>query len=437
MIVMRMVQGEGKMKHQRSESGQTLVLIIFAIVGLFGFAALAVDLGMVFSERRRAQNAADAAALAMASAASRPGATESTPFEAGMALLAENGYGADNDPNANPGSTLDVEVYHPPISGPYAGDDEYYQVFITEVVAKIFSQFVYDGPEKFTVEAVTRYKGITDLSGGKALYAVGNEVCPGIVFNGGSETYITGGGIYSNSNGENTTGTCASGIATGSSGTIHVTDGDITMAGSWIQNEGLDISPAAVPYQPHVGVPLQDPPDCTGLPTQNDSLEPLEPGYYPGGITIHNGSRQMQPGLYCLGGDFTVNGGALVGNGVVIYMMAGGGGVSLSGNANIHLTTGAEILDARGIDNFTGYLIFMDKDNHNGIDMNGSNGSLFQGTIYAPGYRTPESQEKCNIGGNNTSISLHSSIICHTIGIAGNSNVTIIYDPRQNRRNSV
>ena len=42
------------------------VLIILAIVALFGFAALAVDIGRLYAERRRIQSAADAAALAAA-----------------------------------------------------------------------------------------------------------------------------------------------------------------------------------------------------------------------------------------------------------------------------------------------------------------------------------------------------------------------------------
>jgi uncharacterized membrane protein len=52
-----------KRKHP-SESGQAIVLLAISIVVLLGFTALAVDGGMIFSDRRHAQNAADAAALA-------------------------------------------------------------------------------------------------------------------------------------------------------------------------------------------------------------------------------------------------------------------------------------------------------------------------------------------------------------------------------------
>ncbi|MCI0553607.1 MAG: pilus assembly protein TadG-related protein, partial [Anaerolineae bacterium] len=54
------------MTNKNSEKGQALVLIALAAVGLFAFAALAIDGGRVFSDRRHAQNAADTAALAAA-----------------------------------------------------------------------------------------------------------------------------------------------------------------------------------------------------------------------------------------------------------------------------------------------------------------------------------------------------------------------------------
>ena len=46
-----------------SEKGQALVLITLAAIGLFAFAALAIDGSAVFSDRRHAQNAADTASL--------------------------------------------------------------------------------------------------------------------------------------------------------------------------------------------------------------------------------------------------------------------------------------------------------------------------------------------------------------------------------------
>ena len=52
-----------------TESGQVFVLLVIAFVVLLGFAALAIDGGMIYSDRRIGQNAADAAALSGAGAA--------------------------------------------------------------------------------------------------------------------------------------------------------------------------------------------------------------------------------------------------------------------------------------------------------------------------------------------------------------------------------
>ena len=42
---------------KQGERGQALILIVFAILGLFGVTALAIDGGNVYADRRRAQNA--------------------------------------------------------------------------------------------------------------------------------------------------------------------------------------------------------------------------------------------------------------------------------------------------------------------------------------------------------------------------------------------
>ena len=60
------------MKHNRvHEKGQVLVILVVALVALLGFTSLAIDLGMVYSDRRYAQNVADAAAIAGAQAAAQ------------------------------------------------------------------------------------------------------------------------------------------------------------------------------------------------------------------------------------------------------------------------------------------------------------------------------------------------------------------------------
>ena len=57
-------------KHfSRQESGQILVILTIGIVALLAVTALALDAGMIYSDRRYDQNAADASAFAGAGAA--------------------------------------------------------------------------------------------------------------------------------------------------------------------------------------------------------------------------------------------------------------------------------------------------------------------------------------------------------------------------------
>ena len=51
-------------KPRTRERGQTLIMFVLALAALLGFTAMAIDLGLLFQDRRHMQNSADAAALA-------------------------------------------------------------------------------------------------------------------------------------------------------------------------------------------------------------------------------------------------------------------------------------------------------------------------------------------------------------------------------------
>ncbi len=91
------------MKAKKPEHGQALVLIILAIVALFGFTALAVDFGHIYAERRRVQSEADTAAFAAAEASiNHPDWSHDEILSAGVNEAVLNGYepgGAKNTIN--------------------------------------------------------------------------------------------------------------------------------------------------------------------------------------------------------------------------------------------------------------------------------------------------------------------------------------------------
>jgi uncharacterized membrane protein len=166
------------MNQHSKQRGQVLVLIVLAIAAIFGFAALAVDVGRAYSERRQAQNAADAAAYAAAFAR-----TQSRNYQdAARYSLRLNSYD-DADLGPNPAADMDVQVYNPPISGKYSVSTEtirpieYFQVFIRRKVDPVFSQFVYNGPMEVTVEAIARGTGTMSFANGASIVATCTDCC--------------------------------------------------------------------------------------------------------------------------------------------------------------------------------------------------------------------------------------------------------------------
>src|SRR5262249_55727399 len=73
------------------ERGQVLPLVVLALLGLAGFAALAVDGGNLYTEQRRAQAAADDAVMAAAYQAMY-GYTGATLSNAAFTNATQNGY---------------------------------------------------------------------------------------------------------------------------------------------------------------------------------------------------------------------------------------------------------------------------------------------------------------------------------------------------------
>lgn len=83
---------------RRSEDGITMTIFALALVVLLGFVAVGVDASRIYDERRRAQNAADNAAIA-ASFASCGGASLAASQTAGRNSANANGYNNNGTTN--------------------------------------------------------------------------------------------------------------------------------------------------------------------------------------------------------------------------------------------------------------------------------------------------------------------------------------------------
>ncbi|NIM93039.1 MAG: hypothetical protein GTO18_04925 [Anaerolineales bacterium] len=173
-----------KLGQKHTERGQTVILLALVMVILIGFAILAIDGGRLFTERRDAQNATDASALAAALAR----CDKKDIVASALARAASNGYNND-------GTTNTVSVNFPPLSGPYAGDSEYIEVIIVSRIEGTIGNLIYSGPLEVTTRAVS-YCWVSRTGMGAALFA-GSETCENTIDWSGSDTSIVG-GVHTN-----------------------------------------------------------------------------------------------------------------------------------------------------------------------------------------------------------------------------------------------
>jgi hypothetical protein len=398
-----------------------MVLVVLALAGILGFAAIAMDGGLAYFDRRGAQNAADTAAMAASLAYTAGGDWQATAIN----RAASNGYATD-------GTDTEVSVFHPPVSGTYAGDDEAIQIVITSTVRTAFAHLVFGEPLRNTVEAVARAKEQRNIAGEVALFGANPNDCRTIWFAGTQSTNINGGGIFSNST---SSGDCPSGEQNGS-GDVTVTGGGIDVAGTFrIIGGSGSVSPAPnelVPQRDLADVPL---PDCSGWPDWGGKTinkpTTLEPGNYTRISISGNVIVYMNPGMYCITGlqGFTTQGGGKLISintgdigGVMIYMQRGP--FDIAGGTEVHLQAPENLVDASG-QQWAGMLVYADPRNTSDIGIRGNSGTTYTGTIYA---RSAD----CELAGTGDTIGISSQVVCNSVKLAGTAALTLTYEASQN-----
>jgi hypothetical protein len=428
-------------KHMSSERGQTAVLLALAFIALLGFTALAIDGGMVYANRRHMQNATDAASLAGGSAVAmylenhyvvysdwscgdarvikaQINATNGGEITA-IRSAAVNDYSIDADVVDKNG--VDTFCQNGYDNGSWI--ERYIDVltYITSDTPTAFAHFVYDGPLRNTVEAVTRVKPRTPLAFGNAIVALGMDCQDsGIEFDGTSGVSVTGGGIFSNSC-IDTQGGVGVTVYGGHDITCRTPDcyddHGSTGAVSPAPEEGMG---RALPKESYT-TPI---PDCSSLPNRGDynGDGTLEPGRYTR-IRIQNGDHNFEPGLFCVSGEVTINGGTAAGSNITLYLE--NGDFTSSGNATISLTAppvrncGAPCETHNGI---PGMLIYLAEGNTGEAALLGNEDSNYLGLVYAP-------DGTIQAGGtSSTMAAIHAQLIAYDVKIHGNTDVVINFD---------
>jgi len=426
------------MKRQlRSESGQVFVILVLVLGGLIGFTALAIDGGMVYSERRRAQNAADSGALAAALAKIQSQNLHSAALNRTTSNGYETSWGPCNpagvDCTLGTGLRWTVEVTNPPRVGDFAGDPDYIRVVIRTEVETGFAHMFFKEGLRTTVEAVSRVWPSQNIFPGYAMYGATKTECKGLWFSGTGDTLITGGSVFSNSNADSLS--CQSGVMDGTGAiTIGPPPENVQVVGGFDLGGSGSISPLPVDE----GLPQDDlrpipTPDCSGLPdfgtksVNAGNSETLDPGRYASISFKANASVTLNPGMYCIYGNkgFTGSGGSIGGSGIMIYLQDGG--FDLGGNTLVALAAEAVsgVLVDPSDNDWRGMLLYVDPNNSNPVKLTGNTGTTYTGTVFA-------ASSDCTINGTGDSIGLLSSqIICNTVKITGTAQVNIDYNPDQ------
>ncbi len=118
--------------------GQVIVLFAICLVAMIAMAGLLVDGGMAWSNHRKAQAAADTAALAAAHAASN-GKNHTTAAEA---IASDNGFPDTFTDCTGAANASGVVVHLPPTSGPHAGNSGFVEVITSRANRNAFAGVV-------------------------------------------------------------------------------------------------------------------------------------------------------------------------------------------------------------------------------------------------------------------------------------------------------
>ncbi|HLO14459.1 MAG TPA: Tad domain-containing protein, partial [Anaerolineales bacterium] len=441
-----------------------LILIVFAAVALFGFAALAIDGSRVFSDRRHAQNAADTSVLAAALAKVRHPGDPTAAEAAAIARATSNGFTTD------PNTKTVVEVHQcdepnldPPCEGLPTGADpsEYIQVVIRMFTKTTFARIIGRDEVPTVVTAVARAQmgGDTPVTGGAALAGLEPTLPDAVSGNGVVTLDIHNSGIFSNS-----THPCGLDVVGVGNYTVdtafQVVSGTKCTSGIPHLNGPVQ-GTSAIPYPPNYNIPAPTI-SCTTPSVLNGTT--YSPGFHTN-LNIPNGTFTFAAGDHCFSGGLSINGntnviadnvnflissGAFISNtngffhcsNTMIYIN-GGTGYQVNGSSEntcngitFYAATGTVSWNGNPTINFTapssgvykGLLIYQPNQNSSSLTINGNSQQSLTGSIIAP-------TAPVKINGNSGTFALSSQVTGRTITIGGVGKIDINFNPAQQYSN--
>jgi Flp pilus assembly protein TadG len=409
--------------------------VALALVPVLGFVAIAVDGGMLLSDRRQAQRATDSAALAAATDMyvkwnTQHGVdTGGGAKQSALTTAAANGY-------SNDGVNSIVTVNIPPKSGTFVNRAGYAEVLTTYNQQRFFSKIWGSGTLKVTARAVARGSYTPASPGILLLDPTDNNTLD--VTSSGNVTVTNGGAIDVNSKSANGGATCTN---TGNivADTINLSDNTYnhSNSGTLIGQINYNQPPTPDPLA-NLAEPTQPPLPAlsaatlailgsnystnNGVNYSGNATIDLYPGYY-GGINMSSGGHIIlhdnpdgSPGIYYIGshGLSISNAGSMTGSNVMLYS-AGTGNISLTGSGSLSLsppTSGT----------YKGITLFQERSSNKQISITGQGNMNMTGTFYAAAAKVSITGS----GGYNNPIG--SQWIAWTMAVTGSGSFTVNYN---------
>ena len=382
-------------------SGSVIVYVAIAAPIILGAAALSVDIGLWYANKRLAQSAADSAALAGSLEIVRSGGDSGDISAAVTADAINNGFtmaGGDS-----------ITVNYPPISGPNTGSTSTVEVIVSRPGQRLLSQVVFSGNTSIVARAVATAE-IND----SCVWALNPTSASSLRISGSAQVQLNC-GILVNS-------TSASGLFQNGSGCLQATV--IKVVGGY--------SAACVSPNPLTGI--------TGF---TDPLAPLQPPYYGAcdynaNITV-NGSHPvtLTPGTYC--GNIRVSANATLNFDPGLYVL-NGAGLDVSGQGTVngadvsfYLTQNSGVPDAITISGgaavtlsadmggpLPGILFYHDRNSTGNVTHRFTGGSNMDltGVLYFP-------NQSVSFTGGSSLLDSQVMIIADTVEFSGNSVVDL------------
>ena len=394
-----------------SENGQALIILVLGMIVFLAFVALAIDGGMVYSDRRRAQNGSDASSLAavgVTALALENAQITANNWDCGSADMAyainlglaaavdragDNNFAIDYDDS-------DYNSVSAQCGQEYIGNylDRYidFTTHISTTTETSFLQIVSSGALQNRVISIARVRPRQPAAWGNAIVALNEAGCQGNqnggLYNGNPGVTVDGGGVFSNG--------CLK--AEGNAGTVEVLNAGVEYVAELVDpHDVFTPDPEQTNHKVPPSMYSAPTPDC-GDPNAFDNSD---------------FDDNLEPGLYCLSGDINLNGGEIWGEGVTLYFIDGS--LSINGNVEVHLTAPPRSPDPAPA--IPGMLILLPPTNNSEVRINGNAGNYFQGTILAPA-------STIIFEGTADSDVQRAQIIGYNVQAGGNAKLNVLFD---------